>query len=149
MKVVLLQDVDKVGKAGDIVEVKNGYGRNYLIKNKLGVLGTRENIKAAEARQEEIRKQKEEERKAAVALAEKIDATQLVIHERASDEGTLFGSVTNKNIAEALESEMGIVVDKRKIELPDPIRNVGKFTGPIKTYAGVEGKLTVVVAAKK
>ena len=149
MKVVLLQDVDKVGKAGDIVEVKNGYGRNYLIKNKLGVLGTRENIKAAEKRQEEIRKQKEEERKAAVALAEKLDATQLVIHERTSDEGTLFGSVTNKNIAEALESEMGIVVDKRKIELADPIRNVGKFTIPIKTYAGVEGKLTVVVAAKK
>lgn len=149
MKVVLIEDVPKVGKAGDIVEVKNGYGRNYLIRNKKGLPGTKENIAAAEKRKAEIKKQKEEEYQAAVDLAAKLDASQIVMQERASDDGTLFGSVTNKNIAEALEKDLGVVVDKRKIELPTPIRNVGRFTVKIKTYTGVEGKLTVIVTGKK
>ena len=130
MKIVLLEDVDKLGKAGDIVDVKAGFGRNYLIKNNKGLPGTRENVKEAEARKAEIAKKKEEERQAAIALAEKLDASQIVMQERASEDGTLFGSVTNKNIAEALEKDLGLVVD-------------------IKTTAGVEGKLTVIVTGKK
>ncbi len=149
MKIVLLEDVDKLGKAGDIVDVKAGFGRNYLIKNNKGLPGPRENVKEAEARKAEIAKKKEEERQAAIALAEKLDASQIVMQERASEDGTLFGSVTNKNIAEALEKDLGLVVDKRKIALPEPIRNVGRFSVHIKTTAGVEGKLTVIVTGKK
>ncbi len=149
MKVVLIEDVDKLGKAGDIVEVKSGYGRNYLIKNKLGLQGTRENVKAAMDRQAEIQKQKVEERQAAIDLAAKINASQIVMQERASDDGVLFGSVTNKNIAEAMEKDLDIAIDKRKIVLAEPIRNVGRFTVHVKTYSGVEGKLTVIVTGKK
>ncbi len=149
MKIVLTADVANVGKAGDIVNVKSGYGRNYLIKQKLGVPGTKENIRKAEEQKAQLAKERAEAHQAAVELAQQIDASELIIKERAADDGTLFGSVTNKNIAEALEKDLGISVDKRKIELPEPIRNVGKFTVKIKTTAGVEGKLTVVVTGKK
>lgn len=149
MKVVLIKDVEKLGKAGEIVDVKSGYGNNFLIKKGLGLKGTRENIKKAEEHQKELAKQAEEARQAAIELAQKLDASELIMKERAADDGTLFGSVTNKNIAEALKADLGIEVDKRKVELPEPIRNVGRFTVKIKTAAGVEGKLTVIVTGKK
>lgn len=149
MKVVLVKDVDKVGKAGEIVNVKSGYANNFLIKQGYGLKGTKENIRKAEEHQAELKRQAEEAHQAAVELAHKLDATQIVMKERAADDGTLFGSVTNKNIAEALKNDLDIEVDKRKVELPEPIRNVGKFTVKIKTAAGVEGKLTVVVTGKK
>ncbi len=149
MKVVLLEDVMNVGKAGDIVDVKDGYGRNFLIKNKKGLPGTKENIAEAE-RQQELKRQKQaEEKQAAIDLAKKIDETTLKIMEKAGEDGKLFGSVTSKDIAEALEKDKGLKVDKRKVALDSPIRNVGRIEVKIKTYAGVEGHLTVVVEGLK
>ncbi|WP_295361767.1 50S ribosomal protein L9 [uncultured Pseudoramibacter sp.] len=148
MKVVLLKDVANVGKEGEVVNVKSGYGNNFLIKKGLAVKGTKENIEKAKAHQAELAKQREEARQAAIDLAKKLDESQLIIKERAADDGVLFGSVTNKNIAEHLEADLGLVVDKRKIDMPEVIRNVGHFTVKIKTAPGVIGKLTVIVTEK-
>lgn len=145
MKVVLLENVKNIGNKGDIVEVKDGYGRNFLIKTKKGVIGNKENIEMAEKVKVEEAKRMEAERQEAVELAKKIDATEITITERAGEDGKLFGSVTSKDITEALEKEKGIKVDKRKVELEMPIRNVGRVEVKIKTYQGVTGNLTVIV----
>ena len=148
MKVVLTQNVKGVGNAGDIVEVKDGYGRNYLIKNKKGLPGTKENIANAIKQQEERAKALAEEKQAAVDLAARLSKTTITIAERAGDDGQLFGSVTSKDIAQALKDQEGIEIDKRKITLAEPIRHVGKLDVKVKTYAGVEGELKVMVVAE-
>jgi len=148
MKVVLLQDVEKLGQAGDIVDVKMGYGRNYLLPGGLALEGTKENIANAEKAKEERAAQLEAEKAAAEELAAQINDITLNISKKASPEGTLFGSVTNKEVAQALKDQKGIAIDKRKINLQDPIRNIGSFTIPVKVYAGVEGQLTVKVEAE-
>jgi len=145
MKVVLLENVKSVGNKGDIVEVKDGYGRNFLIKTNKGVIGNKENIAKAEKEKAEEAKKLEEERQEAIALAKKIDQTEINITERAGEDGKLFGSVTSKDITEALEKQKGIKVDKRKVELEMPIRNVGRIEVKIKTHQGIMGNLTVVV----
>ena len=145
MKVVLLENVKNVGNKGDIVEVKDGYGRNFLIKTNKGVIGNKENIAKAEKEKAEEAKKLEEERQEAIALAKKIDQTEINVTERAGEDGKLFGSVTSKDITEALEKQKGIKVDKRKVELEMPIRNVGRIEVKIKTHQGIMGNLTVVV----
>ena len=145
MKVVLLENVKNVGNKGDIVEVKDGYGRNFMIKTNKGVIGNKENIAKAEKEKAEEAKKLEEERQEAIALAKKIDQTEINITERAGEDGKLFGSVTSKDITEALEKQKGIKVDKRKVELEMPIRNVGRIEVKIKTHQGIMGNLTVVV----
>ncbi|NLN97206.1 MAG: 50S ribosomal protein L9 [Eubacteriaceae bacterium] len=148
MKVVLLQDVEKLGNAGDIVDVKMGYGRNYLIPSGLALEGTKENIANAEKAKEERAAQLEAEKAAAEDLAAQINDITLNISKKSSPEGTLFGSVTNKDVAEALKDQKDIAIDKRKIVLVDPIRNIGSFTIPVKVYTGIEGQLTVKVEAE-
>lgn len=145
MKVVLLENVKNVGNKGDIVEVKDGYGRNFLIKNKKAVIGSDENIQAANQAKADEAQKIEEERKEAQQLAQQLDKTEINIVERAGEDGKLFGSVTSKDIAERLEAEKGIKIDKRKIELDAPIRNVGRIEVKIKTYQGITGSLTVIV----
>ncbi len=145
MKVVLLENVKNVGNKGDIVEVKDGYGRNFLIKTGKGVIGNKENIAMAETTRAEEAQKVAAERQAAVELAKTIDETEITITERAGEDGKLFGSVTSKDIAEALEKQKGIKVDKRKVELEMPLRNVGRAEVKIKTYQSVIGKLTVLI----
>ncbi|MGL4607665.1 MAG: 50S ribosomal protein L9 [Eubacteriaceae bacterium] len=149
MKVVLLENVKNIGNKGDIVEVKDGYGRNFLIKNKKGLMGTPENIEMAMKAKEEEAKRLEEEKQAALNLAKEIDAIEITVVERAGEDGKLFGSVTSKDIAEALEAQKSIKVDKRKIELETPIRNVGRIEVKVKTYQGVVGNLTVLVKGEE
>lgn len=149
MKVVLLQDVENVGKAGDIVNVKDGYGRNFIIKLKKGLPGTKENIERAEAEQAAKAQAKKEEKAAAEALTKELAATELVITERAGADGQLYGSVTSKDIAAALIAQKNVEIDKRKITVVEPIRNVGRFVVRVKTYTGVEGDLTVIVKGGK
>lgn len=145
MKVILLENVKNVGNKGDIVEVKDGYGRNFLLKTKKGIIGNKENVEIANKAKADEEKRLEEERQEAVALAKVIDGIELNITERAGEDGKLFGSVTSKDIGEALEKIKGIKIDKRKIELEMPIRNVGRVEVKVKTYQGVIGTLTVIV----
>jgi len=145
MKIILLENVKNVGNKGDIVEVKDGYGRNFLIKTKKGIIGNRENIKIAEQSRADEEARLDEEREEAVALAKILDETEIKITERAGEDGKLFGSVTSKDITEALEKAKGIKIDKRKVELEMPIRNIGRIEVKVKTYQGVIGNLTVIV----
>lgn len=145
MKVILLENVKNVGNKGDIVEVKDGFGRNFLIKTKKGIIGNRENIRIAEKSRADEVIRLDDERKEAVALAKVLDETEIKITERAGEDGKLFGSVTSKDITEALEKATGIKIDKRKVELEMPIRNIGRIEVKVKTYQGVMGKLTVLV----
>lgn len=148
MKVVLLEDVESLGKAGDIVNVKDGYGRNFIIKNKKGLPGTKENIAKALEAQAERAAQLAQEKADAEALAARISALTITIADRAAASGELYGSVTAKDIAEALKEQEGIEIDKRKITLAEPIRHIGKAEVRVKTYAGTEGTLTVNVIAQ-
>lgn len=148
MKVVLTEDVKNLGIAGDVVNVKPGYGRNFLIKGNLAVEGTPENIKKAEQIKIEKAKQQAENERSAKVLADLLNETTITLTERAGTDGKLFGSVTSKDIAQALEDQKGITVDKRKVMLDAPIRYVGRAEVRIKTFPGVEGSLTVEIKAE-
>ena len=139
MKVILLQDVNKVGKKDQILEVKEGYGRNYLLARKLAVEATDANLK--ELKRQEAAKEKAE----AEALGEKLKSLTVVITTKCGDNGKLFGAVTNKEIAEKLEKDHGIKIDKRKIELEDNIKTLGTYTPTVKLHQNVSVKLTVKV----
>ena len=145
MKVVLLADVKGQGKKNDVVEVSDGYARNFLFPRKLAVEATAailNNIKGQEA----AKKHKiEVETAEAKALAAKLDSMLIKITASSGADDRLYGSVTSKDIAEALEKNHGIVIDKRKIMLADPIRAYGQYDVDVKLYADIAGKLHVLV----
>lgn len=145
MKVILLNDVKGMGKKGDVANAKDGYARNYLFPKNLAIEATKENLRKNEEEKKEIEAALQKEIADAKELAATLDTTVLNMKEKASEDGRLFGSITSKNIAEALKEKFGYDVDKRKILLSEPIRHIGKFTVTIKTHAGVTGDLTVVV----
>ncbi len=145
MKVILLADVKGLGKKDDMVEAAEGYARNFLIPRKLAILAdnkAQNELKGKEAsRQYKI----EEERKAAKAVAEKLGGITVKIRSASGADGRLYGAVTAKDIAEALEKDHGVKIDKRKLELGDAIRSYGSYTVSVKLYTDVVGKFTVVV----
>ncbi|MFO7296507.1 MAG: 50S ribosomal protein L9, partial [Clostridia bacterium] len=123
MKVILLQDVKGQGKQGDVVNVSDGYARNYLFPKKLAIEATEQNLKALkEKKQAEIRR-KEQELSEAQKLANALSGLTVVIKARSGSEGKLFGSVTNKEIADELKKQHGMDIDRKKIVLPEPIKS--------------------------
>jgi len=144
MRVIFLQDVKGQGKKGEIKEVSEGYARNYLLPKGLAQLATPGAAKALAQLQEAEGKKKEREKQAAQALAGRLQAMTVVIKAKAGEAGRLFGAITSKQIAEALEREK-IVVDKRKIELDEPIRTLGVTKVHVKLYPDVKGTLSVQV----
>lgn len=145
MKVILLQDVNKIGKKDQVLEVKEGYARNYLFAKKLAVEATEANLKELK-RQETIKANKAAEVKAeAEELAKKLKDIVVTITTKAGEGGKLFGAVTNKEIAERLEKDFGYKVDKRKIELEDNIKTLGTYQPTVKLHNQVSVKLTVKV----
>ena len=145
MKVVLLADVKGQGKKNQVVEVSDGYARNFLFPRKLAVEANASilnNIKG----QEEAKKHKiEVETAEAKALAAKLDSMLIKITASSGADDRLYGSVTSKDIAETLEKNHGITIDKRKIMLADPIRAYGQYDVDVKLYADISGKLHVLV----
>lgn len=145
MKVILLQDVEGLGKAGDLKEVANGYARNYLLPRHLaagatpGLIANRDQRIAAEQRKRE--KEAETNRQ----LAERIGQVALTFKARVGSQGRLYGSITSQDIASALREAHDITIDRRMIELADPIRVAGTFTVPVKLARQLEPKLTVNV----
>lgn len=146
MKVILLEDVKGTGKQGQLVEVSAGHARNYLIPKKLAAEATKANIAGLEVRKkaEEARRVKELEQagEQAKALEDKV----IKVEARVGENGKLFGSVTSKEIAEALEKQTGIVLDKRRIVLDEPIKTVGEHTVEIKLHAQVPARLKVEIS---
>lgn len=148
MEVILRDHVEHVGERGDVVKVADGYARNYLLPRKLALLATPAN-KNWIARERKIVEAREgEERVAAEALADRLVALDLQIGRKVGDNDTLYGSVTNADIAELLK-EKGFDVDRRKILLPDPLRALGEAHVPVKLHRDVTAqlKITVVKAA--
>ncbi|MFS8500467.1 MAG: 50S ribosomal protein L9 [Caldicoprobacter sp.] len=148
MKVILLQDVKGQGKQGDVVNVSDGYARNYLFPKKLAIEATEQNLKALkEKKQAEIRR-KEQELSEAQKLANALSGLTVVIKARSGSEGKLFGSVTNKEIADELKKQHGMDIDRKKIVLPEPIKSTGNYAVTVKVYPEVTATLTVKVEAE-
>ena len=131
MKVILTEDHDTLGLRGDVVEVKNGYGRNFLIPRQLAVIASTSNIKryAEERRQQEHKI--EAQRAEAEKLAKKLEGTEITIAMKTGEEDRIFGSVTNQQIAEGLEAQ-GLPVDRRKISLNEDIKTIGVYTATVR-----------------
>lgn len=142
MKIILRKDFEKLGKVGDIVEVKDGYARNYLIPKNIAYQATEGNIRALEEekKQQEYRAKKEERN--AQKVASKIESISVTIKAKVGEDDKLFGSITSQSIAEALETQ-GITIDKRHIELEEPIKALGIYTVSIKLHPKVTAKLKV------
>ncbi|HZU70181.1 MAG TPA: 50S ribosomal protein L9 [Ktedonobacteraceae bacterium] len=145
MKVILLQDVEGLGKAGDLKEVANGYARNYLLPRHVAapatptLIANRDQRIAAEKRR--LEKQAEENQQ----RAERLGQVTLTFKARVGREGRLYGSITSQDIAEGLRQSEGIIIDRRMIELASPIRSVGTFMVPVKVAQKLEPKITVNV----
>ena len=145
MEVLLLQDVETLGQAGDIKRVADGYARNYLIPRQMAVLATPGAIKQAEVRRQAAARREVKELDEAKALAERLDGVTVSFLARAGETDRLYGSITNVNIAEALEQEIGQEVDRRKIELEEPLKELGTHAVTVKLAAEAEAKVTVVI----
>ena len=145
MKVILLADVKGHGKKDQIVEVSDGYARNFLLPKKLAVIADAKATSELKGKNESKQFKLDEIRKEAQQLAERLAGVTLKIQRTAGADGRLYGAVTAKDIAEALEASLGIVVDKRKIALGDPIKSHGTFSLDIKLHTEVTGKFTLVV----
>lgn len=149
MEVILLKDVKDIGKAGEVKKVSDGYARNMLIPRKLAMEATAANLKQLEKRRAEIEAQRALDRSVAEDLKQKIEAITVEIHSKAGENGRLFGAVTSRDIAEALEKSHRIVLDKKKIELSAPIKQAGLTEVELKLFQGVSAKCRVNVTAEQ
>lgn len=145
MKVLLIKDVKSLGKTGEIKEVKDGYGKNFLIGKGFALQATPDVIAEYEAKQAELAKIEAEEIAIAKELAEKLDATKLTIKHKIGANGHLIGSVTNKEISESLNEQFSIEIDKKNISLKDKIKTAGIFEADCKLGHAVHATLKVDV----
>jgi len=143
--VILLKDVENVGERGAVVDVSKGYFRNFLEPRKLAQPATKGALAAAERLQEVAAKAQEQTLAQARESAEQLDRTVLTISQQAGDDGRLFGSVTNQDIADAIKEARGITVDKRKVHLEDPIKNVGTYQVVVEVADGVTATVKTMV----
>ena len=145
MLVLLKQDVKGTGKAGDIVKVSDGYARNMLLPRGFAVEATEGNIRAAEKQKERQIQKAAEDKAAAEELAESLKEKSVTIKAKAGEGGRLFGAITSKDIADAASEQLGLEIDKKKIDLDSPIKNVGTYTAVLKLYSEIKGELKVSV----
>lgn len=144
MELILIQDVEKLGKAGERVKVRDGYSRNYLIPRKLAVPITEGGLKFLEAKKKRAEEKRAQEKEEAAKLAGRIGQWTCVIKAKVGAEGKLFGSITRQDIYAALHQE-GFEVDKRKIDLLDPIHQVGEYHVRIRLHSDIDVQLRVIV----
>ena len=145
MKIILLQDVKKLGKKGDIIEANDGYARNYIIPQKIGVEANGKNLNDLKLQKSNQEKVAQEQLSAAKALADEIGTKQVVVKIRAGEGGKVFGSVSSKEIAAAAKEQVGLELDKKKIQLSDPIKTFGVHDVTIKLHPQVAANLKVKV----
>jgi len=147
MKVILREDVENLGRGGELVVVKPGYGRNYLLPRGLAVVANPRNIREIE-HQKAVASAKAAKMKAsAEALAKRLSDTPLTLRRKAGEQDKLFGSVTAMDLAEAL-AQRGLAIDRRSIDLAEPIKTLGDFEVPVKLHHEVVGKVKVKVEAE-
>jgi len=144
MRVILKHEVENLGDAGDIVRVAGGYGRNFLIPRGLAVLASEGSVAELEHNQRIADAIRRKKLSAASALAEKLEGTAVSIRRETGDDEKLFGSVTKRDIVEALAAE-GVEVDRRAVQLDEPIKSIGLFTVPIRLHSGLSASVRVYV----
>ena len=150
MQLILKKDVQNVGEAGDLINVKDGYARNYLIPNNLAEVATKGALDARERNIQRIKAKSEKLHKEAVEKAEKIEASgEIKLSAKAGESGKLFGTITTKKLAEEVLAKTGIEVDRKTIILDNPINKVGEFLMTIKLSSKVKAQLKVVVSASE
>ena len=147
MKVILRQDYEALGHIGDVVEVKDGYARNYLLPRNIAYQATGGSLRALEEEKRQYERRLEKEKKSADALGASLSNASVTLKMKVGEEDKLFGSVTSQMIAEQLESQ-GITIDKRSIELTEPIKTLGVFEVPVKLHPKVTSTLKVWVVAE-
>ena len=148
MKVILLCDVKGQGKKDQIVEVSDGYARNFLLPRKLAVEADAKVLNEIKGREDSIKHKIEVETAEAKAVAAKLDTILVKIAASSGADGRLYGSVTSKDIVERLKADTGIDIDKRKVVMGDPIKAYGKYEVEVKLYSEVSGKINVLVCEK-
>jgi large subunit ribosomal protein L9 len=147
MEVILREHVDNLGRRGDLVKVADGYARNYLLPRKMALLATAGNKKVIEREQVKFDAKELEEQKAAQAVADRLSTVEIEIARRVGETDALFGSVTNADIAESLAAK-GFDIDRRKVQLHDPIKKLGEFDVPVKLHRDVTVTMKVKVVAE-
>lgn len=148
MKVILLEDVKSLGKKGEIVNVNDGYARNFILPKKLGLEATSKNLNDLKLQKQNDEKVAQEKLDAAKALAEKIKEKSITVKIQAGVEGKVFGSISSKEIATEAKKQLNMDIDKKKIVIPDAIKSLGTYNVNIKLHKDVVGKLAVKVEAK-
>src|SRR5258708_10564334 len=148
MEVILREHVEHLGRRGDIVKVAAGYGRNYLLPRKLALVVTEDNKLQMEREKRLAEVRDLEDQRAAEAVAERIGQLEIEIGRRVGDNDTLYGSVTSADVAQALKAK-GFEIDKRKIQLPEPLKALGEASVPVKIHHGVIAQVKVRVVAEK
>jgi large subunit ribosomal protein L9 len=146
---ILLRDVEHLGQRGAVVDVSKGYLRNYLIPRKLAQPATRGALEEARRRSESVDRAHQVVLQKATEDAEVLSRTVLTISQQAGDDGRLFGSVTNQDIADAIEEARGVTVDRRKIHLDEPIKNVGTYVVVVEVAEGVTASVKTMVVERK
>ena len=144
MQIILLENIPALGKAGDLVKVSDGYGRNYLIPQKKAILATEKSLKVIEHQKRQVQQRIEKAKKDAEKLGQRIEKLSCTFAKTVGESGKLFGSVTSMDIENYLK-ENGIEVDRKKVSLEEPIKNLGVFTVPIKLHPEVTTHLKVWV----
>jgi large subunit ribosomal protein L9 len=147
MEVILREDVADLGSVGDVVKVKPGFARNYLLPRGLAVVADRRNIRALEHQKRLVADKRERDRKQAQSFADQLNNLRLAVKARAGEEGKLFGSVTNLDIEKALAAR-GFSIERRRIRLEEPIKSIGEHVVPVHLAAGVDARVTVIVEAE-
>ena len=148
MKVILLQDVKKMGKKGDVIEASDGYARNYLFPRTLAEEATANALHVVNAKKENERKKKLAELEAAQKLAAELKGKEVTIDAKAGDNGRLFGAITNKDIAEVINNKFNLSIDKKKIVV-NTIKVAGEYEVEVKLYPEVSTKMKVIIVPKQ
>lgn len=148
MKVILLQDVKSVGKKGDLVEVSDGYARNFIFKKKLGVEATSKNLNDLKLQKQNDEKVAAETLANAEAFAKELQNKTIEVAIKTGQDGRVFGSVSTKEIAAAAKEQLSYDLDKKKMQLKEPIKNVGTYMVPIRLHPKVTTELKVIVKGK-
>jgi large subunit ribosomal protein L9 len=148
MEVILKEDIPNVGKMGEVVRVRDGYARNYLLPRGLVLVANKKNIKGFEHQKRVVASQKDRVVKQAQGLVEKLSQISLVIPVKTGEEGKLFGSVTNIDIEKALKAK-GVEIERRRIHLAQPIKVVGDYEVPVRFTADVQANVKVSVVAEE
>lgn len=145
MKVILLQDVKSQGKKGDVINVSDGYARNFLLTKGLGVEATQQNLNDIKLKKANDEKIAAEELAAAKKLSDELKEVEVTVKIKAGADGKTFGSVSSKEIAEVVKQQNGLELDKKKIVVKDPIKALGNYKIPVKLHPEVTGEFTLIV----